>query len=106
MNTIVAAIDATAAARPVLETALRLGRTISADVEAVYVADGPVLTPESVAERMSVKVRRLEVLPVMLSSKPSRRRLSPWLSSVSEPRQAADVRLEELLFTCSSGPPS
>jgi nucleotide-binding universal stress UspA family protein len=60
MNTIVAAIDATAAARPVLETALRLGRTMTADVEAVYVAEGPSLTPESVAERMSVKVRRLE----------------------------------------------
>lgn len=60
MRTIVAAIDGTVAARPVLETALRLKRTMSADVEAVHVAQGSTLTPEMLTDRMGVPLRRLE----------------------------------------------
>lgn len=60
MSTIIAALDTTAAARPVLETALRIGELAGVDVEAVHVIDGPVLTPESLAKRTGVRLTLLE----------------------------------------------
>jgi nucleotide-binding universal stress UspA family protein len=57
VSTIVAALDASAAARPVLETALRLGQLTAADVEAVHVHDGGAETPAALAERAGVRLR-------------------------------------------------
>ena len=51
---VIAALDETAAARPVLETALRMGELTGAAVEAVHVSEGPQVTPEWLAERSEV----------------------------------------------------
>jgi hypothetical protein len=63
MSTVLAALDATAAARPVLETAVRIGRLTGAGVEVVHVRTGPaepIETPESLAARSEVPFRVLE----------------------------------------------
>jgi len=63
MSTVLAALDATAAARPVLETALRIGRLTGAGVEVVHVRTAPtesVETPESLAARSRVPFKVLE----------------------------------------------
>jgi nucleotide-binding universal stress UspA family protein len=60
VSTIVAALDASAAARPVLETALRIGQMMAADVEAVHVHDGGAETPAALAERAGVLLQSLE----------------------------------------------
>lgn len=60
MRTIIAALDTTAAARPVLETALRIGEQAGMDVEAVHVVDGPAVTPEFLARKAGVRLRRLD----------------------------------------------
>lgn len=62
MSTILAAID-TAAARPVVETAVRIGQMTGADVEAVHVRvspSEPVGPLESLAARFGVPFRLLE----------------------------------------------
>ncbi|MGD0256096.1 MAG: hypothetical protein ABSB99_11235, partial [Acidimicrobiales bacterium] len=59
ISTIIATLDATAAARPVLETALRIGELTGADVEAIHVTDGAIDTPESLAQRSGVPFRAL-----------------------------------------------
>ena len=60
MTTILAALDTSAAARPVLETAVRIGEMMGVGVEAVHVADGPTETPEALARRAGVPLRLLE----------------------------------------------
>ena len=63
MSIVLAAIDSSAAARPVLETALRVGQLTGAGVQAVYVRSDPlrsVETPESLAARSEVPFRVLE----------------------------------------------
>ncbi|MBD0293280.1 MAG: universal stress protein [Jiangellaceae bacterium] len=60
MKTVLAALDASAAARPVLETALGFARLTDATVHAVHVTDGPVTTPESLATRAGVDLRLLD----------------------------------------------
>lgn len=60
MTTIVAALDSTAAARPVLETALRMGELTGSDVEVVHVPEGSMETPASLALGRGVPFRPLE----------------------------------------------
>lgn len=69
MSTVLAALDTTAAARPVLETALGIGRLTAASVEAVHVAGaGPLDTPQELATRSGVPLRILAgpVVPALL----------------------------------------
>jgi len=63
MSIVLAALDTTAAARPVLETALRMGRLIGAGVEALHVRAEPlepIETPESLALGSEIPFRLLE----------------------------------------------
>jgi nucleotide-binding universal stress UspA family protein len=63
MNIVLAALDTTAAARPVLETALRIGQLTGSDVQAVHVRGSrleSIETPESLAARSEVPFRVLE----------------------------------------------
>jgi hypothetical protein len=60
MTSVLAALDGSPAARPVLETALRIGHLIGADVEAVHVAVRGSPTPEILAQRLAVPIRVLE----------------------------------------------
>jgi hypothetical protein len=57
MSILVAALDAGAAARPVLETALRMGRLTGSDVEAVHVDEGAGEVARSLAEGAGVPIR-------------------------------------------------
>jgi nucleotide-binding universal stress UspA family protein len=59
MRTILAAIDSSAAARAVLETALGVGELTDATVEAVHVRDGPPETAKAVAAWSHVPMRML-----------------------------------------------
>jgi nucleotide-binding universal stress UspA family protein len=73
MNIVLAALDTTAAARPVLEAALRIGQLTGSNVEAVHVHRGrldSVETPESLAARSKVPFRVLEgpVEPALLAA--------------------------------------
>lgn len=60
MRNLLAALDASTAARPVLETALGIGQLMDAEVEAVHVRDGPVDTPRWLADQYDVPLRILE----------------------------------------------
>ena len=60
MRTVLAALDASAAARPVLETALGIGELTGATVEAVHVQDGPIEHPEWLAAHGDVPLRILD----------------------------------------------
>jgi nucleotide-binding universal stress UspA family protein len=60
MRTVLAALDTTPAARPVLETALGLAELTGANVEAIHIRDGPVDTPEWLAARGAVPLHVLE----------------------------------------------
>jgi nucleotide-binding universal stress UspA family protein len=63
MSIILAALDTSTAARPVMETAMRIGQLTGADVQAVHVCGGPlesVDAPESLAARSEVPFRLLE----------------------------------------------
>jgi nucleotide-binding universal stress UspA family protein len=63
MSIVLAALDTTAAARPVLETAVRIGELIGAEVEVVHVHGGPrdsIETAESLSARAGVRFRLLE----------------------------------------------
>jgi nucleotide-binding universal stress UspA family protein len=60
MSIVLAALDASPSARPVLETALAVGELTGAAVEAVHVHDGPPDTPEWLAERAAVPLRVLD----------------------------------------------
>lgn len=55
MTTVLAAVDATAAARPVLETASRLAHVLEADTVAVHVGDDPGLAA-AVAEELGASL--------------------------------------------------
>lgn len=70
MSTTLAALDASAAARPVLETALRIAEMTGTEVEALHIGDGSSETPESLAERAGVPLRLLDgpVEEVLLSA--------------------------------------
>jgi len=70
MRTVLAALDNTAAARPVLDAALGLAELIGASVEAIHVRDGATDTPEALAERHAVPLRLLDgpVGPTLLSA--------------------------------------
>ena len=59
MSTILAALDTSAAARPVLETAVGMSQLTGAGVEAVHVLDGSAETPEALAARAGVALRSL-----------------------------------------------
>jgi nucleotide-binding universal stress UspA family protein len=59
MSIILAAIDATTAGRPDLETAIRIGELTNAPVEAVHVADGTTGTVEALTERAPVSLRQI-----------------------------------------------
>ena len=63
MRRIVAAIDSSAAAGPVLAYAVALGRALAADVEAVHVSDGGVQTPVAMAESHGLPYVTLEGEP-------------------------------------------
>lgn len=60
MNIVLAALDTSAVARPVLETALGIGELFGAAVEAVHVADGLAETPGALAARSGVPFRLLD----------------------------------------------
>jgi nucleotide-binding universal stress UspA family protein len=60
MRTVVAALDTSAAARPVLETALGLAKLTGSMVAAVHVRDGPTDTPEWLAAHEDVPLRILD----------------------------------------------
>ena len=72
MSIVLAALDTTAAARPVLETALRIGELTAGKVEAVHVRipSESVETPESLARRSGVPLRLLTgpVVPALLAA--------------------------------------
>lgn len=70
MTTVLAALDNTAAAHPVLHAALRLADLIGASVEAVHVPDGPSDTPRALAERHSIPLHLLDrpVGPALLTA--------------------------------------
>ena len=73
MSIVLAALDTTAAARPVLETAVRIGQLTGADVEALHVqrnASESFETPEWIAARMEVPFRLMEgpVEPALLDA--------------------------------------
>lgn len=57
MTTVLAAIDASPAARPVLETARRLGRALDAEVEAFHVAEPGTFVPSELPERLGMVLR-------------------------------------------------
>lgn len=59
MSIVLAAVDASAAARAVVETALGIGRLMGADVEAVHVGDERVETLEALAAGSGVPLRLL-----------------------------------------------
>jgi nucleotide-binding universal stress UspA family protein len=59
MAVVIAALDTTAIARAVLETALRIGELAGAKIEAVHVHDGTAETPRSLAARAGVRLRSL-----------------------------------------------
>jgi nucleotide-binding universal stress UspA family protein len=59
MRTVLAAIDSSAAARAVLETALGVGELADAQVEAVHVRDGPPDTAKALAAWSHVPMRML-----------------------------------------------
>jgi len=59
MSIVLAALDTSATARPVLTAALGIGELTGAAVEAVHVHDGPADTPESLATRSGVPLRVL-----------------------------------------------
>jgi nucleotide-binding universal stress UspA family protein len=63
MTTVIAAIDSTPAARPVLETALSLAGLLGADVEGVHVPDAGTETVHLTAARLHVPVRIVEGPP-------------------------------------------
>ena len=70
MRTVLAALDASAAARPVLETALGIAEMTGATVAAVHVRDGSTDTPASLASRSGVALRLLDgpTEPALLSA--------------------------------------
>jgi len=59
VSRVLAALDTGAAARPVLETALGIGRLFGAHVEAVHVHDGSDETPSALASRYDVTMKIL-----------------------------------------------
>lgn len=59
MRTVLAALDASAAATPVLDTAIAMAGATGADVDAIHVADGPIELPTSVAARHDIGLRLL-----------------------------------------------
>lgn len=60
MTTVLAALDGSPAARPVLETALGIGALLDADVEAIHVEDEPGQILDTVAARSGVPLRDVE----------------------------------------------
>ena len=60
MRTVLAALDSSAAARPVLETALGVAELTDATVEAVHVHTNSTETPEALAARSGVGLRLLD----------------------------------------------
>ena len=73
MSIVLAALDATPAARAVLETAIQIGQLTGTDVEAIHVREGPlesVETLELLAARGNVPFRVLEgpVEPALLDA--------------------------------------
>jgi hypothetical protein len=70
MTTVLAALDASPAARPVLETALRFGELTDSTVEAIHVQHDTAETPEVLAARSEVPLRLLtgRVEPALLTA--------------------------------------
>jgi nucleotide-binding universal stress UspA family protein len=68
MRTVLAALDAGAAARPVLDIAIGFAELTGATVEAVHVTDGATDTPEWLAAQNEITLRLLEgaVEPALL----------------------------------------
>lgn len=60
MSIVLAALDTSAAARAVLETAMRFAELTGATVEAVHVRDGAADTPASLARRERVPLRVMD----------------------------------------------
>jgi nucleotide-binding universal stress UspA family protein len=60
MKTVIAALDASAAAHPVLEVALRIAELTGSTVEAVHVPNRSTETPASLAARSDVRFRLLD----------------------------------------------
>lgn len=73
MSTVLAALDTTAAARPVMETAVEMGRLMGAGVEVLHVREAPfepTETPESLAAAGEIPFRLAEgeVGPALLAA--------------------------------------
>jgi nucleotide-binding universal stress UspA family protein len=70
MRTIIAALDASAAARPVLETALAVGRLTGASVRAIHVGASRPATLDSLSDQFGVPLELLAegVEPALLRS--------------------------------------
>ena len=70
MTIVLAALDANAAARPVLETAQRLGKLMEAGVEIVHVDEGAAEIPRSLATSAGVPIRVMSgsVAPALLAT--------------------------------------
>jgi nucleotide-binding universal stress UspA family protein len=60
MSIVVADLDTTAAARTVLETALRMAELTGARIEAVHVRDGDLETPRVLARRANIPLRLVD----------------------------------------------
>lgn len=59
MRNVLAALDASPAARPVLQVAVRIAQLTGADVEAVHVTDGDLETPEWLAAQRDIPLHLL-----------------------------------------------
>ena len=64
MSTVIAAIDNSAAARPVLVAATGLARVLGADVQAIYVAEDEGQTARASAESLGIPFTRLTGEPI------------------------------------------
>ena len=60
MTIVLAALDSSTAARPVLDTAIRIAELTGMGVEAVHVRGGPTETPETLTARRAVRLRLAE----------------------------------------------
>jgi nucleotide-binding universal stress UspA family protein len=60
MRKVLAALDASAAARPVIETACGVGQLVDAEVEALHVGDRRVETLDALATQYEVTLRVIE----------------------------------------------
>ena len=101
MRTVLAALDSSISARPVLDTALGIADLMGASVDAVHVVDGATETPRHLTDRHGVALQLLDgpVEPALLAAISSPEVVAAVLgarSSPSDPRPAGHTALSVL----------